>query len=472
MYGEVYPVFVKVKELFDERYLLNPLNKVTRDNGRSITSFLRVGEDYARISTGTILDNPDIQDEIEKCHGCGKCRHYCPLMRVGKDEKFSARAKANLLRGVISGRLDAELLTDAEFKANLDLCISCEQCLVECPTQVDIPGIAVRFREQYAERKGNGVVAGMLSKPDKMGRIGQAAAGVTNTMLKNRFLRGIAQKATGLDERRKLPQYRKAHGVRKLSALDVPPAVQEQLPREVVVFPGCFAEFYDPDGEKNTLIEILHALGVTVHAPELHCCGISRITQGDSRGASRELRENVDKLIKHVQRGAKVVFSAPSCMLAAKREWPRIVGTEAAQQVADACVDAHELLLSVFSNEAMQSHLTPLTRKVAWHLPCHSKVMGTGDKAKALIDLLNRQTTVNLNAGCCGLSGTFGLKTDNFEMSMKIGSTLFNRINREKPDVVTTSCGVCQTQIRQGVPEDGTEVVHPLRLLYEALPKA
>ncbi len=478
MYGDVYPLFVKVKELFDARYLLNPLNKVTRENGSDITTYLRTGENYGRITTGTVLDNPDVQDEIEKCHGCGKCRVYCPLMRVGADEKYSARAKANLLRGVISGRLDAELLTDAEFKSNLDLCISCEQCLVECPTQVDIPGIAMRFRDQYVQRKGKGgVVADLLSKPDRMGRAGQTVAGLTNSMLKNRFLRGIAQKATGLDERRKLPAYRRPAGMRELKPLHVPDEVRAKLPAEVVVFPGCYAEFYDPDGEKNTAIEILHALGVTVHAPSLHCCGISRITQGDGRGAARELGENIDKLRGPVLRGAKVMFSAPSCLLAARREWPRIVGTEAARLVAEACIDAHTLLLEVFQHAAMAEQLTPLDRKIAWHLPCHSKVMGVGDDARALVDLLDRQTTVSLNAGCCGLSGTFGLKTDNFDMSMKIGSTLFNKINREQPDVVTTSCGICQTQIRQGVKtsddgREGVQVAHPLRLLYDALPKA
>lgn len=475
MYGDVYPLFVRLKERFDERYLLNPLSKIVREDGRSITSFLRVGEDYQRVVTGTILDNPDVQEEIEKCHGCGKCRNYCPLMRVGKDEKYSARAKANLLRGVISGRLDLSLLTDAEFKANLDLCIACEQCLTECPTQVDIPGIAMRFRDQYVERKGKGgIVADLLSKPDSMGKAGRKVAALSNSMLKNRFLRGIAQKATGLDERRKLPEYRKPRGVSKLKPLDVPDDLRATLPAEVVVFPGCYAEFYDPDGEKNTLIEILHALGIVAHTPELNCCGISRITQGDSRGAARELRENVEKLIKPVQRGAKVVFSAPSCLLAARREWSRIVGTEAAHQVAEACVDAHEFLLEVLSDERMATQLTPLQRKVAWHLPCHSKVMGVGDKAEALVDLLDGQSTVNLNAGCCGLSGTFGLKTDNFDMSMKIGNVLFNRINRENPDVVITSCGICQTQIKQGVKtgKDGVQVAHPLRLLYDALPKA
>ena len=475
MYGEVWPLFVQVKDLFDPARLMNPLSKVTDEDGRTITSFLRVGEDYARVQTGTVLDNPAVQEEIEKCHGCGKCRHYCPLMRVGKEEKYSARAKASLLRGVISGRLDAGYLLDAEFKANLDLCISCEQCLTECPTQVDIPGIAMRFREQYVDRKGKGgLVADMLSRPDQMGKVGSKLAGVTNSLLSNRFLRGLAQSATGLDERRKLPPYRRPQGVAKLPLLDVPMHVRLALPAEAVVFPGCFAEYYDPDGEKATLVEILTALGVTAHTPALNCCGISKITQGDVNGSRQDLRENIDKLARPVARGAKVVFSAPSCLLAAKREWPRIVGTEEAQRVADACVDAHEMLVQVFREKAMLAQLRPTDKKVAWHSPCHSKVMGVAHAARELVDLLDKRRTVNLNAGCCGLSGTFGLKTDNFDMSMKIGQPLFNRINREQPAVVTTSCGVCQTQIKQGVPtreesEKGPEVMHPLRLLFESL---
>ncbi len=482
MYGDLYPVFVAVKELFDPGYLLNPLSKIgPRQEGRTITDFLRMGEDYRRAGTGTGFDRPEILDELEKCHGCGKCRQYCPLMRVGKEEKYSARAKANLMRAVVAGRLDASFLVDAEFKANMDLCISCEQCLTDCPTQVDIPGIAMAFREQYLDRKGRGgVVADLMGKPDKIGKAGRLGGGLTNMLLKNRFLRGVAQATTGLDERRKLPEVRKSHGVARLRMLEVSARARALLPREAVVFSGCFAEYYDPDGEKNTLLEILRALGVRVDAPSLHCCGISKITQGDSRGARNDLAENVDKLIGPVRRGARIIFSAPSCLLAARREWPRVAGGTAAAEVAAACVDAHALLRDVFNDPEMAAQLKPLTRKVAWHTPCHSKVMGVADAARGLLDLLDGRATVNLDAGCCGLSGTFGLKTDNFDMSMKIGLPLFNRINRARPDVVSTSCGVCQTQIRQGVTTgengdvaDGApEIAHPLRLLYDALPKA
>ncbi|MHC4839634.1 MAG: FAD-binding and (Fe-S)-binding domain-containing protein [Planctomycetota bacterium] len=473
MFGAVYPLFVEIKELFDARYLLSPLNKIVKDEDRSITSFIRVGKGYERKVTGTALDNSDVLQEIEKCHGCGKCRNYCPLMRVGQEEKYSARAKANLLRGVISGRLDADLLVDKEFKDNLDLCIACEQCLVECPTQVDIPGISMVFREQYTERVGTGgVVADLLSKPDRMGKLATKMTGLTNSILKSRFLRGIAQLTTGLDERRKLPQFKKAGSLSKLKPLDVPEDLKADLPVEVVIYPGCFAEYYDPDGERNTLIAIIEALGIQAHTPELNCCGISKITQGDVKTAAKDALENLDKLRKPVARGAKILFSAPSCMLSVKREWPRIVG-EQAQPIADACEDAHQFLHKIFSHPRMHEQLSPLAEKVAYHEPCHSKILGEGQSAKDLVDLLNEKSTVNLRAGCCGLSGTFGVKTDNFDMSMKIGMPLFHRINMERPDKVTTPCGVCQTQIHQGVDtgKDGVEVVHPLKLLHQALLK-
>lgn len=476
MYPHTFELFREIKNLFDPDRLLNPLTKIVDDDQRDITSFLRVGKDYERQPTGTALDKPEVLEEIEKCHGCGKCRVYCPLMRVGSEEKYSARAKANLLRGVISGRISSDFLTDAEFKDNLDLCIACGQCLVDCPTQVDIPGIAMRFREQYVDRVGgSGVVGDMLAKPDRMGKVGRTVSGLTNSILKNRFLRGVAQTVTGLDERRKLPQFKTSHGVPKLAYLDLPDEVRENLPEEVVVFPGCYAEYYDPDGEKNTLIEIMIALGLTVHSPELNCCGISRITKGDVRGARSELTENVDKLLPLVRDGAKVIFSAPSCMLAAKHEWARIVGTEYAQQVADACTDAHDLLVEVFSHPEVAKQLTPLDDKIAYHEPCHTRVIGVSGKPKDLIDLLNDQKTANLDAGCCGLSGTFGLLKSNFDQSMKIAQPLFNKINREAPDVVTSPCGICQTQIRQGVKtvQDGGEIriKHPIRILYDALPR-
>jgi FAD/FMN-containing dehydrogenase/Fe-S oxidoreductase len=494
MFGPAWDVMREVKQEWDPLWLLNPLTKVMRDEdaaARDVLTDARVGEGYSRHDTGTAaLNRPEVLEEIEKCHGCGKCRTYCPLMTLGKEEKYTARAKANMLRAVVAGRLDADLfLGDQSFRDNIDLCINCGQCLVECPTQVDIPGIAIAFREQFQSRAGgstgsngtagnshsasaDGFLSGLLAKPDKLGRMATIAPALSNSLLNNRFIRGMAEKTLGLDSRRHLPEYRRELGLPELPALTIPPNLRAELaiPAEAVIFPGCWANYNDPDGEKNALIRILQALGIHVHAPKLACCGISKITQGQTAAAARDLEDNVALLAPFVARGCPVFFSAPSCLLASTHDLPRLVPTPEGKAVGAASTDAHAFLRRVFSHPSLRAQLRPLPadlKRAAYHQPCHSKVNNVGAEPMKLIELIPEESVENLNAGCCGLSGTFGMKTDNFDMSLKIGAKLFSRIEQAAPDVVFTPCGVCQTQIMQGAPE--AKVVHPLRLLYDAL---
>ncbi len=489
MFGPAYDLMVEVKREWDPFWLMNPLTKVLppeEEARRHTLSDARVGEGYARHATGTALDRPAVLEEIEKCHGCGKCRVYCPLMQVSLEEKHTARAKANLLRAVVAGRLDpAAFLGDQAFRENIDLCINCGQCLVECPTQVDIPGIAMAFREQFIDRGGDagGVVAGLLAKPDLLGKAASLAPGLANSTMGLRWLRGVAELATGLDRRRELPEYQREQGLPAKAPLELPPEVRASLPQEVVLFPGCWANYNDPDGEKNAAIRIMQALGVTVHQPSLACCGISKVTMGKRDAARKEMQANLRLLLPFVERGAKILFSAPSCLLATIHDMPRVVGTPEAKLVAEACVDAHKLLYSALKHPDVRSQLRPVARAMmgegalrseqhtaAYHMPCHSKVAGVGMDPLKLLELIPEERVDNLNAGCCGLSGTFGMKTSNFDMSMAIGRRLFTRITEREPDAVVTPCGVCQTQIRQGAPD--ARVMHPLRLVYEALSPA
>ena len=473
VFGDAWPLMEEVKRTWDPDWILNPLTKVIppEEGQRDIMSDLRLGEGYERHKTDTCLDDPRILEEIEKCHGCGKCRNYCPLMEVGKEEKYSARAKANLLRAVISGKLDADdFLTDEGFKANLDLCINCSQCLTDCPTQVDIPGMAIAFRDQYRKRKsGEGLLGDMLAKPDTIGKSASWLGGLANSMMNARWARGLAERAIGLDQRRVLPEYRKSEGLAGKARLKLPPGLT--LPKEVVLYPGCWAEYNDPDGEKNAAIEILHALGIQVKTPALRCCGISKITQGMRDEARADWDVNLSVLGRAVGAGAKILFSAPSCLLASKHDMPRLIESDEAKRVADAMLDIHDFLIEVFQYPEVRSQLRAMPRELknlAYHQPCHSKVSSVGMKPMELVELIPEAGVEDLAAGCCGLSGTFGMKTSNFDLSMKIGQRVFDRVDELESDAVFTPCGVCQTQLRQGNPD--TKVVHPLFLLYTALP--
>src|SRR3989454_1259237 len=139
-YGPLVDAFEKVKRLFDPQGILNP-GIIVHDGSYGLTDDLRYGEGYRHSPTATSIDDAVWQKEIEKCHGCGACRNYCPVAVATQDEAATARAKANLLRAVISGRLDPGVLATDGFKSVMDLCVNCQLCHSECPTAIDIPGM-------------------------------------------------------------------------------------------------------------------------------------------------------------------------------------------------------------------------------------------------------------------------------------------------------------------------------------------
>jgi glycerol-3-phosphate dehydrogenase subunit C len=69
---------------------------------------------------------------------------------------------------------------------------------------------------------------------------------------------------------------------------------------------------------------------------------------------------------------------------------------------------------------------------------------------------------------CCGMGGTYGLKSKNYDLSMKIGQRLFDEIASSDADQIITGCGACGMQIRQGTMR---ESIHPMNLLAKAYRK-
>ena len=76
---------------------------------------------------------------------------------------------------------------------------------------------------------------------------------------------------------------------------------------------------------------------------------------------------------------------------------------------------------------------------------------------------------LNLNVlqqECCGMSGTYGFKKENYKYSQAIGQTLFDNISAANPDVVATDCETCKWQIEMSTPY---KVLNPVSIIAEAL---
>ena len=459
-YGTLVDVYAEVKRLFDPQGILNP-GVIVHDGSYGLTDDLRYGEGYRRAPTASILDEPAWGREIEKCHGCGACRHYCPVAVETGDEAATARAKANLLRAVISGRLEPGAIATDAFKSIMDLCVNCQLCHSECPTAIDIPGMAVMAKEIYVRSQGKNVTERMLTNPGPMLRFGTMLAPMANAAMRLGPLRRLMSAATGLAAARKMEPFSGAPLQTRMPSVD-------PEGRKVAYFHGCFGGYQDVDGEGRAAVDLLEALGCTVAIPPQECCGIAAITYGHLDDVRASAERNVAVLLDLARRGYDVLYSAPSCGLALVEDYPRLLGTPQSDVLARHIRDIHDYVLEILEKEPeRRAALRPVPVRLTYHNPCHFQSRGMGDAVVRLLGLVPGVEVVPIGEDhCCGIAGTFGMKEKNFHQSMRMGRPLFDSIESTGVGVVATGCGTCKIQIEQG---SSLPVVHPIRIVRDAL---
>ena len=271
------------------------------------------------------------------------------------------------------------------------------------------------------------------------------------------------QKVIGLEAARHLPRFRNRTLRKILKGRKGPDTT-----REVVFFLGCFANYNDPEGEGLAVIEVLEHNGIRVVLPEIRCCGIARISAGGQDKIQDDINHNIALLTKYTSQGIPIVFSEPSCAMAVKCEYPRIVGSEDAKRVADNCYDIHQYLMKLHVRGELKTDFNRLDMIVGYHAPCHLKTLGVTGEPVELMQLIPGLKVHKYSDQCCGMGGTYGLKSKNYDLSMKIGQRLFEEISSSDADQLITGCGACGMQIRQGTMRKS---IHPMNLLAEAYRK-
>jgi len=478
VFGELYSVFVQVKRLFDPQGLLNPGKKVFV-GGMGVADNLRYGPEYQRVHSHTVFDEEPLQTQTERCHGCGSCRDYCPVFLGTGDEAATARAKANLLRQIISGAVPPEALEEASLKRVMDLCVNCKQCLTDCPTLVDIPTLAVEARAHYVAQRGQQLRNLLLGYSAQTSRAGQATAAIANAVNELQPWRALMEHLVGLHRDRQFPHFapRSYRQWLEANAVQTPspagdgagvhrvPGTHPASPA-VVYFAGCFAHYCDPEGEAVATTEVLRRTGYEVIVPELRCCGIALLTLGSGDRVRPDAEHNIARLLPYVREGIPVVASSASCCLALKEDYPSLLASPEAKEVSRSVFDIHEFLLSLHGEGKLDTaSFGSVKRRVTYHNPCHLKAQGIRRQPIELLRLVPDLEVIEIEDSCCGIAGTFGMKKENFALSMEMGAPLFEAIASARVDCVASGCGTCNVQIKQGT---GIEVVHPVMLLHEA----
>jgi Fe-S oxidoreductase len=108
-------------------------------------------------------------------------------------------------------------------------------------------------------------------------------------------------------------------------------------------------------------------------------------------------------------------------------------------------------------------------RQVLFHGHCHQKSMGLAAPAKALLSRIPGTEVTDLDAGCCGMAGSFGYDRDHFDVSRAIGERkLLPAVRAKEPGAIVVAAGTsCRHQVREFT---GVDAVHPASLLRSLLP--
>ncbi len=483
-YGPLYDVFREVKRIFDPANLLNP-GKVVADAPQPLIKNLRppllaietgladktsVGKDDATVEPPLInlqlsWKPGEFAYAANQCNGCGRCRtqgqdaRMCPIFRLAPAEEASPRAKANLIRAVLSGRLPAKELTTDIAKEVADLCVHCHQCRDECPAGVDIPKLMVEAKAQYVANSGLSSDEWYMAYLEGVLRWGSRFATLSNFAIGNRQMRWLLSRVTGIAEGRKLPRFAPTSFMNKAAGKRwTRPARQAE--RRVLYFVDLYANYFDTElAEAVVAVLKRHGYAVYVH-PRQVSSGMPAVSLGAVDQAAKLARRNVHILAEAIRQGYEIVTSEPSAAMCLRHEYVNLLGDDESRLVADHSLDITSFLWKLHQAGKFELDFKPINLTVGYHQPCHLRTYGaSGDNLLRQIPGLTVQT---IEKGCSGMAGTFGLLSSNYRASLRAGLGLINALRDPAIAVGATECSACKLQMEQGT---NKPTVHPIKLL-------
>lgn len=234
--------------------------------------------------------------------------------------------------------------------------------------------------------------------------------------------------------------------------------------KKVAYYSGCYANYYYPQVGKST-IEVLSQSGIEVIVPAQICCALPMVAKGNMRGAYKNMAYNTKVLSQLIANGFVLVTTCSSCALFLKQDYPRFLGTEAANQVSQNLYHITEYLAKLHEIGQLNTNFRAMYQTVFYHTPCHLRAQQIGNPTVEVLQLIPGISIKKVSDECCGMGGTYGYEKVNYELSKAVASKLCGDIKANPTDRVVTDCGGCKLQIEAGT---DFKVEHPIILIEEA----
>jgi glycerol-3-phosphate dehydrogenase subunit C len=412
-----------------------------------------------------------LEKELERvfdiCHGCRRCFNLCNAFPT----LFDA------VDATATGEVAA--VERKAFWKVVDHCYLCDMCyMTKCPYvpphpwNVDFPHLMLRAKALRHAKGETRWRDRLLSSTEAVGRIAGIPVVVeaVNAVNRSRSGRRLLQKTLGVHVNAPVPKYYSRtfrRRDRRRVPLATPPQSTAETRGKVALFVTCYCNRNEPDIASD-LVKIFEHNGIAVAvAPRERCCGMPKLELGDLRGVAKLGKANVATLAALIDAGHDVVAPVPSCVLMFKQELPLMFPDDAiVAKVRDHIFDPFEYLMLRHRAGLLRTDFKQQLGKIAYHVPCHLRVQNIGLKTRDVL-MLVPGTSIDVIERCSGHNGTYGVKQESHEISMKIGRPVAQRVAASAADHYSSDCPMAGHQIETGI-ERTRPPEHPLTLLRMA----
>ena len=461
-------------------------------NGQSITSYTSVftppvstpplnGSDEREFHL-VLIDNgrlamrgDDVLEETLYCVRCSACLNSCAnFQHVGGHAFGGETYTGGIATGWEAGVHGQE--SAAEFT---DLCTGCSRCVNQCPVKIDIPWLNAAVRDRVnrtgddsildplyegltpdAEPGGVDLQKRLFGNFETLAKLGSATAPLSNVVANLGPTRALAERLVGIDRRRDLPTFRR-ETLRDWFEARGGSAVargEAAVDREVVLYPDVYTNYVDVDRGKAA-VRTLEALGVPVTIPPVPASGRAPLSQGMIETARRQATTVHDALAGHVDEGRDVVVIEPSDLAMFRDDYEKLLEPDAFARLAENSYDVLEYVYGLVVQEgadpgALADPSAVGGERVAYHSHCQQRTLGLEAHSVAVLEELGFAVETS-SVECCGMAGSFGYKSQYYDLAMAVGDSLAEEFEAMEYDHVVASGTSCGEQLGSVLPESG-----------------
>ena len=410
----------------------------------------------------------ELERAFDICHGCRRCVSLCNSFPVLFDHVDESE----------TGEVDG--VAKEAYWDVVDHCYLCDMCyLSKCPYvpphpwNLDFPHLMLRAKAVQFRKGKTKFRDKLLTSTDLVGSLAgiPVVAELVNATNRSALGRKLLDKALGVHADAPLPAYHsrsfhKREASRSKPALDAVPT--DETRGKVVVFATCYGNRNLPQMDED-LVAVLNHNGIPVRTLDNEkCCGMPKLELGDLESVDKLKNTNIPQLARLVDEGWDIVVPVPSCALMFKQELPLMYpDDELVRKVQERTFDPFEYLMLRHKAGKLRTDFVNSLGKVAYHVPCHLRVQRIGLKTRDALKLVP-DTTVEVIERCSGHNGTYAVKREYHETSVKIGRPVVQRVDSAGADHYSSDCPMAGDQIEHGLADKGRGPEHPLSLIRHA----